>query len=80
MGRCDYCGYNWADLDDEGTPISREHCHWVGPDDWAPCAQDDEYDYTNEEYESYMSEYEEDDYYDWVERHESDSYEPDWEF
>lgn len=38
------CGYWWADLDEEGTPISLEYCHYVGPDEWAPCAQDDDYE------------------------------------
>ena len=39
MGICP-CGYWWADCDDEGTPISREYCHYDGPAEWAPCEQD----------------------------------------
>lgn len=34
------CGYYWADLDEEGTPISLPYCHYDGPDEWAPCAQE----------------------------------------
>lgn len=48
MSRCDRCGYYWADCDENGTPISLEYCHYVGPDDWAPCAQDDYDEYVNE--------------------------------
>ena len=43
MNRCFNCGYMWADLDDEGRPITREYCHYEGPDAWAPCEQDDYY-------------------------------------
>lgn len=41
MGRCFNCGYMYADLNDEGEPISQEYCHYDGPDAWAPCEQDD---------------------------------------
>ena len=41
MNRCFNCGYMWADLDEDGTPITREYCHYEGPDAWAPCEQDD---------------------------------------
>ena len=39
------CGYWWADLDEDGTPISLEYCHYEGPAEWAPCEQEvyDEY-------------------------------------
>ena len=53
MERCEGCGYMWMDLDNEGTPISGEYCHYEGPDEWAPCMQDDAYDYTTAEYEDY---------------------------
>ena len=43
MNRCFNCGYMWADLDEDGTPITREYCHFDGPDGWAPCEQDDYY-------------------------------------
>ena len=43
MNRCFGCGYMWADLDDEGMPITSEYCHYDGPDAWAPCEQDDYY-------------------------------------
>ena len=42
MGICP-CGYWWADLDEDGTPISLEYCHYDGPAEWAPCEQDDYY-------------------------------------
>ena len=42
MGICP-CGYWWADCDDEGVPISQPYCHYIGPEDWAPCAQDEYY-------------------------------------
>ena len=79
MGRCDNCGYYWADLNDEGDPITHECCHWTGPDEWAPCAQDDSYDYTNEDYEDWREQND----YDWRDDQEyndrwSDDYDPDW--
>jgi len=40
---CFNCGYMYADCDEEGNPITLEYCHYEGPADWAPCAQD-EYD------------------------------------
>lgn len=60
MSRCTNCGYMWADRDDDGAPISLEYCHYVGPEDWAPCEQDDEYpeeDYSDEieEYERWLA-------------------------
>ena len=42
------CGYWWADLDEEGRPITSEYCHYDGPDEWAPCEQDSYNEYTNE--------------------------------
>lgn len=41
MNRCFNCGYMWADLDEDGTPISSEYCHYTGPDAWAPCEAED---------------------------------------
>ena len=38
MNSCFNCGYRYADLDEEGRPISLEHCHWDGPSNWPPCA------------------------------------------
>jgi len=52
------CGYWWADLDENGTPISVEYCHYDGPEGWAPCEQDEEPD-------GYWDE-EPDDYWDWL--------------
>ena len=43
MDRCFGCGYMWADLDEDGVPITNEYCHYEGPDAWAPCEQDDYY-------------------------------------
>ena len=47
------CGYWWADLDEDGNPISNEYCHYDGPDAWAPCEQEEQYneDWSDEEYE-----------------------------
>lgn len=42
------CGYWWADLDEDGTPISLEYCHYEGPAEWAPCEQDGYDEYANE--------------------------------
>ena len=47
MSRCEQCGYQWPDVDEEGNLISAPYCHFEGPDGWAPCEQDeyeDEYD------------------------------------
>lgn len=38
------CGYWWADLDDEGRPITNEYCHYHGPAEWAPCEINAYYD------------------------------------
>ena len=43
MNRCFGCGYMWTDLDEDGAPITREYCHYEGPDTWAPCEQDEYY-------------------------------------
>lgn len=61
MNRCFNCGYMWADYDDEGRPITNEYCHYEGPDAWAPCEQDDAYDYEEEraEVEAEVEAYEE---------------------
>ena len=48
MSRCEYCGYYWADLDEDGAPLSFEYCHHDGPDKWAPCEQDSYNEYANE--------------------------------
>ena len=42
------CGYWWADLDEDGTPISQKYCHYDGPAEWAPCEQDAYDEYANE--------------------------------
>ena len=50
MSRCEQCGYQWPDVDENGELISAPYCHYEGPDEWAPCAQDDyEEDYDYEE-------------------------------
>lgn len=45
---CITCGYYWADLDEDGTPISLEYCHFDGPEGGAPCEQDSCDEYANE--------------------------------
>ena len=59
MNRCFNCGYMWADCDEEGNVISQEYCHYEGPDAWAPCEQDDEYEeYPEEDYSDEIEAYE----------------------
>lgn len=48
MNECFNCGYWWADLDEDGTPLSLEYCHYNGPDGCAPCEQDIYDEYANE--------------------------------
>lgn len=42
------CGYWWEDLNECGEPISLAYCHYDGPDEWAPCVQDEYNEYANE--------------------------------
>lgn len=59
MNRCFNCGYMWADLDEEGRPITNEYCHYDGPDGWAPCEYEDNYEeYPEEDYSDEVEEYE----------------------
>ena len=58
---CFNCGYMYADCDATGIPITSEYCHFEGPKEWAPCAQDEyeeayDYDYYEEEirYQEYL--------------------------
>lgn len=37
------CGYWWADLDEDGRPITSEYCHYDGPEGWAPCEYEEYY-------------------------------------
>lgn len=57
------CGYWWADLDEDGAPIGLEYCHYEGPAEWAPCEQNEAYDY-EEEYEEFEAE--EEAYAEWL--------------
>lgn len=41
MSRCENCGYFYKDVDRCGEPVSRDYCHFEGPDGWAPCEQDE---------------------------------------
>lgn len=43
MIKCENCGYFYADVDENGVPKDYARCHYVGPDAWSPCAQDDDY-------------------------------------
>lgn len=63
---CMACGYYWADLDEDGTPISIEYCHYDGPDEYAPCAQDTYDEYANEAYLEEEEAREEAEYEAWV--------------
>ena len=62
---CKHCGYYWADLDDEGKPISLPYCHYEGPDEWAPCAQDD-YEELDDDEDDYNEEAEMAAYEQWL--------------
>lgn len=57
MNKCFNCGYMWADLDEYGTPISNEYCHYPYDDNQAPCELDEPDDYIDEdeEFENYMN-------------------------
>lgn len=44
---CRNCGYCWADVDEDGVPMSLEYCHFDGPDDYAPCEYSED-EYANE--------------------------------
>ena len=58
VNRCFSCGYCWADLDEDGVPISNEYCHYDGPIAWAPCEQDDyEEDFDEPTFEEYGAPY-----------------------
>lgn len=39
MNMCFNCGYMYADVDDNGVPISNEYCHCES--DWPPCEEDE---------------------------------------
>ena len=41
LNPCSDCCYCWADVDDEGRPVSREYCHYPYDDGYAPCEIDD---------------------------------------
>lgn len=56
---CRNCAYCWADLDDDGVPISFEYCHYDGLEGWAPCEYEDRYEeYPEEDYSDEIEEYE----------------------
>lgn len=38
--KCAYCGYYWQD-EDADYPYDYPYCHYVGPNGWAPCEQED---------------------------------------
>lgn len=39
--KCKECPYYWSDTDNEGKPVSREYCHYIWNDGYAPCEVDD---------------------------------------
>ena len=41
MNQCFNCMFMHPDWDKDGNPIRPEYCHYVGPDEWAPCADDE---------------------------------------
>lgn len=56
---CKNCAYCWADLDEEGRPISLEYCHYDGLEGWAPCEYEEPYEeYPEEDHSAEIEEYE----------------------
>lgn len=41
MNECFNCMYMHPDWDVNGNVIRPEYCHYVGPDEWAPCAEEE---------------------------------------
>ena len=41
MNECFNCMYMHPDWDVNGNVIRPEYCHYVGPDEWAPCAKEE---------------------------------------
>ena len=40
--KCEFCSYNWPDLDSDGVPLSIPYCHFPSDYDWlAPCEEED---------------------------------------
>lgn len=67
MDRCFGCGYMWADLDEEGRPVTNEYCHFDGPEGYAPCEQDEYNEYANEADIEAREAEEEAEYMEWLE-------------
>lgn len=61
------CGYWWEDLNEYGEPISLAYCHYDGPDEWAPCVQDEYNEYANEADIEAREAEEEAEYVEWLE-------------
>ena len=56
---CKHCGYSWADVDEDGVPVSLPSCHFDG-NGWAPCEQEDAYEeYSEEDFSDEVEAYEE---------------------
>ena len=54
MNQCFNCMYMHPDWDTEGNVIRPEYCHFDGPEEWAPCYEeepDELYDYPESEVE-----------------------------
>lgn len=47
--KCTNCNYYWADCDENGTPTSREYCHYQYDDGYAPCEVDEDYETPDED-------------------------------
>ena len=41
MNECFNCMYMHPDWDVNGNVIRPEYCHYTGPDEWAPCAEEE---------------------------------------
>ena len=54
MNECFNCMYMHPDWDANGKPIRPEYCHYVGPAEWAPCAED-EYELEEDPMEEWLA-------------------------
>lgn len=41
MNECFNCMFMHPDWDVNGNVIRPEYCHYTGPDEWAPCAEEE---------------------------------------
>lgn len=61
---CFGCGMMYADCDHLGRPITYEYCHFVGPEEWAPCYTEEPDE--PEDYPEFENSYETEEYWNWL--------------